>query len=116
MKLFSLFRKKNSRVAFEYAPDLTEYRIFPQQPPSVKALYRFCKISMAICIPLFSLVSFFSFLLAVLGLLILFLITFNKLGQKYSRKAAFVPLICSAAGILFGSVFLRYLLTPKEVP
>jgi hypothetical protein len=115
MKRFSLFKKKNSRVAFEYTPDLTEYRIFPDQPPSVKTLYHLCKISMAVCIPFFSLIAFFSFLAALFGLVMLFMITFNKIYQKYGLKAAFVPLICSATGILFGSVFFRYLLIPKEV-
>jgi FtsH-binding integral membrane protein len=114
----SLFRKKkkNGLFLFNYTPDLTNYRLFPQQPPEVKAVYRFCKISMAVCIPLFTLISFFSFFLSAFFLLVLWFTTFHKIRQKYGFKAALVPIFCSLSGILFGSVFFRYLLTPQEVP
>jgi hypothetical protein len=115
MKLPSLFRKKE-RFTFDYTPDLANYRMFPRQPPEVKSLYRFCKLSMAVCIPLFTLASFFSLFLSVFLLLLLWFFTFHKIRKTYGFKAALVPVICSLIGVLFGSVFFRYLLTPQEVP
>jgi hypothetical protein len=111
MKRFSLFGKKRARFTFEYTPGLTDYRVFPDQPQPVKSLYRICKISMAVCIPLFSVISFFSLLVSLAGLLMVFLATFNTIRQKHGPKAAWVPVICSITGIFFGSVFARYVLT-----
>jgi hypothetical protein len=115
MKFPPLFRKKE-RAAFKYTPDLADYRLFPQQSQTVRPMYRFCKISMAVCIPLFTVVSFFSFSLSLLFLLALSFAAFYKIRPAYGLKAALVPLACSLSGILFGSVFFRYLLAPQEVP
>jgi hypothetical protein len=115
MKFPSLFRKKE-RVTFEYAPDLTDYRLFPQQSPAVKSIYRFCKISMAVCIPLFTVVSFFSLFLSLFLLLVLCSVSFYKIRRIYGFKASLVPVVCSLSGILFGSVFFRYLFSSQEAP
>jgi hypothetical protein len=116
MNLFSFFRRKKNRITFEYAPDLSNYRTFPEQPPEVRSVYRFCKISMALYIPLFSVIAFFNLMIAITGVLLVWLFTFNRTCCKYGLKAAFVPLICSVTGILFGVIFARCLIPFQEVP
>jgi hypothetical protein len=115
MKLFSLFGKKKNNIRFDYAPDLTEYRLFPKEPESVRLLYRFCRISMAAYIPLFIVLSLFSIPISIIGLLITALASFNATRQTYGLKAAFVPVICSATGMLFGFILSRYIRSFPEV-
>jgi hypothetical protein len=92
-----------------------EYRMFSNQPERVLRSYRLARISMAVFLPSFALLSVFHtgivLVLAVAGgIAALF-----PLRKKYGLKGTAVPFICAIAGIAIGVFIIAPLAAPVKL-
>jgi ABC-type microcin C transport system permease subunit YejB len=101
--LFGIGKKFNSHK-YSLSPDelAMERAACFNQPRSVKNELLIVKISMAISIPLFSLLMYYSVPIAIVIAVIVSSASFSILHGRVSIKAACVPALSSIAGLLLG--------------
>jgi hypothetical protein len=83
-----------------------EYRLFSRQPKSVLRSYGLAKISMAVGLPLFSILNLFHTGIAIALAAVGGITAFFLLRGKYGTKGALAPLLCAFSGIALGVMIL----------
>jgi hypothetical protein len=81
------------------------------QPLPVKKELLIVKISMAVCIPLFSVFIYFSVPAAIAAAAVLGAVSFYSLHRRVSVRASLVPAISSFAGLALGWLFFTPLVS-----
>jgi hypothetical protein len=92
-----------------------EYLLFSSQGEPVLRRYRLARISMAVFLPVFTLLSVFHTGIALIFAVAGGIAALFPLRKKYGLKEAVVPFICAIAGIAIGAFLIAPLVTPAKL-